>query len=310
MLERSVRILGLVLAGIFLSGCDELAVTPPSTVDVLGIKGAAIKELDKRYKEIKLDDLAGKQMFFKSEDFGSKPLGVNFYKDGTWRNDIGNFGNFTVDGTTVFVIDQAGLEIPHVFTNEVVKIEDVAEVPTTGVKYKVSVTEITTALTPEELEEAANKPEEKAEDAPDEIDGYKVVGFAEISDFKFEVPDEPASDPKAKAILEKNEIPETVRALDKKKIAIKGYMLPLRVEEGLITEFLVLRDQSACCFGAVPKINEWISVRMPKGKGVKPIMDVRITFFGVLKVGEALESGYLVGIYEMDGHKLGGPVGL
>jgi len=176
------------------------------------------------------------------------------------------------------------------------------------VKYKVSVTEITTALTPEELEEAANKPEEKAEDAPDEIDGYKVVGFAEISDFKFEVPDEPASDPKAKAILEKNEIPETVRALDKKKIAIKGYMLPLRVEEGLITEFLVLRDQSACCFGAVPRINEWISVRMPKGKGVKPVMDVPIYFFGKLKVGAVLENDYLVGIYEMDGHKIGGPL--
>ncbi len=87
-------------------------------------------------------------------------------------------------------------------------------------------------------------------------------------------------------------------------------MLPLKVEDGKITEFLVLRDQSACCFGAVPKINEWINVRMPKGKGVKPVMDVRITFFGVLKVGEVLESGYLVGIYEMDGHKLGSPAGL
>ena len=295
--------LGLVLTAIFLTGCGELDVSTTYDTNASGISGRSIKE---RYLETKLDDLAGKQVFFKSKDFGSKPLGVNFYKDGTWRNDIGNFGNYTVNGTTVLVVDQAGLEIPHVFTNEVVKIDDVAEVPTTGVKYKVSVTEITTALTPEELEEAANKPEEKAEDAPDEIDGYKVVGFAEISDFKFEVPDEPASDPKAKAILEKNEIPETVRALDKKKIAIKGYMLPLRVEEGLITEFLVLRDQSACCFGAVPRINEWISVRMPKGKGVKPVMDVPIYFFGKFKVGAVLENDYLVGIYEMDGDKIGG----
>ena len=297
--------LGLVLTAIFLTGCGELGVSTTYDTNASGISGRSIKE---RYLETKLDDLAGKQVFFKSEDFGSKPLGVNFYKDGTWRNDIGNFGNYTVNGTTVLVIDQAGLEIPHVFTNEIVKIDDVAEVPSTGLTYKVSVTEITTALTPEELEEAANKPEEKAEDAPDEIDGYKVVGFAEISDFKFEVPDEPASDPKAKAILEKNEIPETVRALDKKKIAIKGYMLPLRVEEGLITEFLVLRDQSACCFGAVPRINEWISVRMPKGKGVKPIMDVPIYFFGKLKVGAVLENDYLVGIYEMDGDKIGGPL--
>ena len=297
--------LGLVLTAIFLTGCGELDVSTTYDTNASGISGRAIKE---RYLETKLDDLAGKQVFFKSEDFGSKPLGVNFYKDGTWRNDIGNFGNYTVNGTTVLVVDQAGLEIPHVFTNEIVKIEDVAEVPSTGLTYKVSVTEITTALTPEELAAAEKVEEPEPEDAPDEIDGYKVVGFGEISDFKFEVPDDPASDPKAKAILEKNEIPETVRALDKKNIAIKGYMLPLRVEEGLITEFLVMRDQSACCFGAVPKINEWISVRMPKGKGVKPMMDVPIYFFGTLKVGEVLENDYLVGIYEMDGHKIGGPL--
>jgi len=301
----SNQMLGLVLMAIFLTGCGELDVSTTYDTNASGISGRAIKE---RYLETKLNDLAGKQVFFKNEDFGSKPLGVNFYKDGTWRNDIGNFGNYTVNGTTVLVVDQAGLEIPHVFTNEVVKIEDVAEVPSTGLTYKVSVTEITTALTPEELAAAEKVKEPEPEDAPDEIDGYKVVGFGEISDFKFEVPDDPASDPKAKAILEKNEIPETVRALDKKNIAIKGYMLPLRVEEGLITEFLVMRDQSACCFGAVPKINEWISVRMPKGKGVKPMMDVPIYFFGTLKVGEVLENDYLVGIYEMDGHKIGGPL--
>ena len=139
---------------------------------------------------------------------------------------------------------------------------------------------------------------------------YHVLTFGKLADFKYEVPDDPITDPKAKAILEKNQIPKSIRKLDKQKVAITGYMLPLKVEDGKITEFLVLRDQSACCFGAVPKINEWINVRMPKGKGVKPVMDVRITFFGVLKVGEVLESGYLVGIYEMDGHKLGSPTGL
>ena len=83
-----------------------------------------------------------------------------------------------------------------------------------------------------------------------------------------------------------------------------------RREDGKITELLILRDQSMCCYGAVPKINEWVSVRMPEGKGVKPVMDVPITIFGTLKVGEVLENGYLVGIYEMDGHRLGGPIDL
>lgn len=139
------------------------------------------------------------------------------------------------------------------------------------------------------------------------IGDYFLIDFKALAGFKYEVPDDPITDPKAKAILENNQIPKTVKKLNKQKIAITGYMLPLRVEEGKITEFLVLRDQSACCFGAVPKINEWINVRMPKGKGVKPLMDVRVTFFGVLKVGEVLENGYLVGIYEMEGHKINGP---
>ena len=142
------------------------------------------------------------------------------------------------------------------------------------------------------------------------IGEYTVVGFDRLASFAYEVPDDPITEPKAKAIIEKNVIPKTVRVFDKKKVALKGYMLPLKVEDGKITELLILRDQSMCCYGAVPKINERVSVRMPEGKGVKPIMDVPITIFGTLKVGEVLENGYLVGIYEMDGDRLGGPIDL
>ena len=63
-------------------------------------------------------------------------------------------------------------------------------------------------------------------------------------------------------------------------------------------------DQSMCCYGTVPKINEWVSVRMAE-EGVKPVMDEPVTIHGTLKVGEfILENGYLVGIYEMDGQQM------
>ena len=145
---------------------------------------------------------------------------------------------------------------------------------------------------------------------PAMIGDYSLISFDRIASFAYEVPDDPITEPKAKAIIEKNVIPKTVRVFDKKKVALKGYMLPLKVEGGKITEMLILRDQSMCCYGTVPKINEWVSVLMPKGKGVKPIMDVPITIFGTLKVGEVLENGYLVGIYELDGDRLGGPIDL
>lgn len=129
---------------------------------------------------------------------------------------------------------------------------------------------------------------------------YTEVGFDRLADFKYEVPDGALTEPAARAVMARNRIPRAIAKLDGQKVAVAGYMLPLRVESGKITEFLVLRDQSLCCYGAVPKINEWISVRTPKGKGIPPAMDRKLTFYGVLKVGEIVENGYLVGIYEMD----------
>ena len=58
-----------------------------------------------------------------------------------------------------------------------------------------------------------------------------------------------------------------------------------------------------------PKINKCINVRMPKGRRLKSIMDVQTTSLGIYEAGEVLEeSGYHIGIYEMNGHKLSGPV--
>lgn len=255
-----------------------------------------------------IKELVGKQIFLQGDRPGSKPLGVSFYADSTWINTNGDVGRFEANGTTLMVTDDSNETIPHIFPNNTITIGDVLKVEAGGLTFENTITEITDAVDANTLRKELTEKAQETVDEPDEIDGYKVVGFDELAKFKYEVPDDPITDPKAKAILEKNIIPEKVRALDRKKIAVRGYMLPLRVEDGLITEFLVLRDQSACCFGAVPKINEWISVRMPKGKGVKPVMDVPVYFFGKLKVGEVLENDYLVGIYEMDGDKIGGPL--
>jgi hypothetical protein len=89
---------------------------------------------------------------------------------------------------------------------------------------------------------------------------------------------------------------------------VKGFMLPLKVEGGLVTELLLMRDQSMCCFGTVPKINEWIAVKMGTA-GIKPVMDQAVTLYGTIKVGAMRENGYLVGIYQMDGDKVDGPPG-
>ena len=139
--------------------------------------------------------------------------------------------------------------------------------------------------------------------------GFASVGFDVLATFKYEVSeDAPASKTNAPAADPDTQIPAKVKAFSGKKVAVKGFMLPLKVEGGLVTELLLMRDQSMCCFGTVPKINEWIAVKMTTS-GIKPVMDQAVTLYGTLKVGAMRENGYLVGIYQMDGDTVEVPPG-
>ena len=152
------------------------------------------------------------------------------------------------------------------------------------------------------------QPVEELPPLPDEIEGYKTVTFDKLASFAYEVPLDPVTNKVELAKLN-SQIPEVIKKFDKKPVAIRGFMLPLKVENGKVTELLIMRDQSMCCFGTVPKINEWISIKM-EGDGVDPIMDQAVTLMGQLMVGEVLENEYLVGIYEMLGDKMIGPLDL
>jgi hypothetical protein len=133
--------------------------------------------------------------------------------------------------------------------------------------------------------------------------GYATVGFEQLSGYQIEVSDELLGPQTNKTVLTADgQIPDPIKELNNKKISLRGFMLPLKVEGGLVTEMLIMKDQSMCCYGATPRINEWVSVKM-KG-GVKPLMDEPVTLMGTLKVGETRENGYLVGIYAMDGDKM------
>lgn len=209
----------------------------------------------------------------------------------------------------------------------------VASTPTVSSKPK----EIGDAPEPRVAETAASEPPaltlpKLAPDTEPEIvksggQNYLNISFERLASFEYEMPDEFAevSDAgsadaegesktteetkAAKKPEEKDQIPATVRKFNNKRIALEGFMLPLKVEDSLVTEMLIMRDQSMCCFGSVPKINEWVSIRMT-GKGVQPVMDEPVTIYGKLKVGEIRENGYLVGIYEMDGERMGSRIDL
>jgi hypothetical protein len=124
-----------------------------------------------------------------------------------------------------------------------------------------------------------------------------AVGFDKLASYEFTAPESEAKAPAAEA-----QIPERVREFNDKKVAVTGFMLPVKMDGGLVTEFLLVKDPMMCCYGVMPKVNEWVVVKMV-GKGVPPLMDVPITFEGQLKVGQIYEGGYLTGLYLLHGEK-------
>lgn len=135
-----------------------------------------------------------------------------------------------------------------------------------------------------------------------------MVSFEQLASFEYTMP-EPQVDGPLDEPVEGGHIPEPIQALNGRLVGLQGFMLPTRLEGGLTTEFLLMRDQSMCCFGVIPQINEWVAVIM-QGRGVRPLMDQAVTVFGRLHVGESYENGVLVGIYRMDGEDLAGPLDL
>jgi hypothetical protein len=135
---------------------------------------------------------------------------------------------------------------------------------------------------------------------------HDTAGFDKLAGFSFKVSDDMiigVGDAVANSREITGQIPESVRALNEKDVSITGFMLPTKVDAGKATEFLLLKNQSMCCYGLTPNLNEYVSVRLT-GSGVTPVMDRLITVTGKLHVGEMRQSRLLVGIYQMDGEKV------
>lgn len=135
-------------------------------------------------------------------------------------------------------------------------------------------------------------------------DGYQKAGFDVLAAYTF-TPAEldasaPAGTPPPSGI---KQVPEQVMSLDGKKVLVSGYMLPTKIEKGLVTEFLLVASPMLCCYGQTPQVNEFVVVKMA-GPGVKAVMDTPVQFAGKLVVKEMYEDGFLTNIYSLQGEKM------
>jgi len=83
------------------------------------------------------------------------------------------------------------------------------------------------------------------------------------------------------------EFPESMKALDGEAVSIVGYMIALDFEEDRVTRFMLVRDLAACCFGGMPRPDEWIDVTVTEPCPYWVYRPVRVR--GHLSVGLAEE---------------------
>ncbi len=131
------------------------------------------------------------------------------------------------------------------------------------------------------------------------VDGLVQPGFDKLSAFKFDVYEVYSETNAGRAQLRSDDtIPPVIKTYDGRRVIVKGYVLPLRTKRGVVTEFLLMRDQGTCCFGARAQINHFIRVSF--SGGIKPGDAVPWIVSGTLHVGETYVQGYLTGIYRLD----------
>jgi hypothetical protein len=132
--------------------------------------------------------------------------------------------------------------------------------------------------------------------------GVLNADFATLASFTFNVPDMTASNHISVPQAEK-QIPPAIKLMDGKSVRIRGFMMPVKELQGKSTEFLITRSQPSCCFSGATEITEFVTVKAP-GKGFDTMMDDPITVQGTLHVGAITDSGFIVGLYQLDVEKL------
>jgi hypothetical protein len=142
-------------------------------------------------------------------------------------------------------------------------------------------------------------------------DEYVKAGFDKLAGFPVRLHWELVDAVRIKGVQKMMDpIPGGIKALDDRKIAVRGFMLPVKLEDGMVTEFFLMRTQARCCYGLPIQINELLTVRMAK-PGVKSLMDQPVTVYGTLHITESRDnSGALTSIYTLDGDKMDLPESL
>jgi hypothetical protein len=147
---------------------------------------------------------------------------------------------------------------------------------------------------------------------------YLRVNFDELASYDYDpfeavAPDlgggthkvvEADAGPQPAAPVKNSQIPERIMALNKKKIIVQGFMVPIEFKRDAVRSFLLVRNQMMCCFGAMIGMNEWLMVQMDGEKRTSYVQDVPTTVYGELEVGEDIQNGMVMSLYRLRGFEV------
>ena len=133
---------------------------------------------------------------------------------------------------------------------------------------------------------------------------YKVVSFDDLY-FNYQPPvdvEHPDGNI-TKGTKKPMPIPKEIQALNGKKVAIKGFVIPLANSEGQNTKEFLFADQLvSCLFCAMLGYDQWMigNTVDPKGFNIKDDQfEEPITIYGTLEVGPKFEGGEFTGLYRI-----------
>ena len=134
---------------------------------------------------------------------------------------------------------------------------------------------------------------------------YQIVSFEDLY-FNYQPPvdvEHPDGNV-TKAAKKPMVIPPQIQALNGKKVAIKGFVIPLanQGDNQNTKEFLFADELVSCLFCAMLSYDQWMvgTTVDPKGFHIKDDeFDVPITIYGTFEVGPKFEDSEFVGIYRI-----------
>lgn len=97
-------------------------------------------------------------------------------------------------------------------------------------------------------------------------------------------------------------IPKEITGLNGKKLAIKGFIIPLANSGSRVNEFLFADELVSCLFCAMLGYDQWILVKTVNPKGFKISDDQYeepVTIYGTLQLGPFYEDGQFTCLYRL-----------